>query len=154
MRTNELRIGNIIDVGSDEVIDVVTGIGNDEITCKHCKIKAEYAEGVKLNRKWLVDFGFDLWGNVYMNEYESYERWVLFNVVGGSSNFEVHIITSSYGRIPLLSERPEDEIAYSVDNDERQYIHENNYVHNLQNAYFNITGNELEHSNPYFNQKQ
>ena len=137
MKSSELRIGNIIDVGSDNIIDRVKDIVNNWLICEHCKIKTEHAEGIILSEEWLKAFGFELWGNVSVNQYESYERWVLFNAVDGTSNFEVHIITSSYGNMI------DKEIVYSVDDDERQRFLETNNVHNLQNAFYFITGNEL-----------
>jgi hypothetical protein len=95
--------------------------------------------GIPLTKEWLMKFGFEKWGYIQVNEHESYERYVLHSVIDGSSNFEVHIISSNYGGIE------EKEICYSIDNDERQWVKHTDSVHNLQNAFYLALGEELTH---------
>jgi len=105
-----------------------------------CTMSLSDINGVKLTDKELLKFGFEFWGVKSCNEYESYDRWVLHNVIGGTSNFEVHIIHSNYGGIK------ETEICFSIDSDERQFIHNTDFVHDLQNAYYLSTGHELQYT--------
>ena len=86
-----------------------------------------------------MKLGFEMWGVIEVNEFESYKRYVLHNVVDGTSNYEVHIITSTYGN----GNDKDIQICYSIDNDERQRIEETDYIHNLQNAYYLATSNKL-----------
>jgi hypothetical protein len=89
---------------------------------------------IKLNDSLIIRLGFENWGEIICKDYEKYHRWVLHNAVGGTSNFEVHIIYSNYGGQEYR------EICFSVDNDERQFLKETDFLHNLQNCYQSITG--------------
>jgi len=95
-------------------------------------------EPIPLDESILLSCGFEKWENVIVNEYESYERFVLYNVVGGTSNYEVHIIHSNYGG------ENHTEICYYIDSDERQTIEHTEHLHNLQNAFHLALGYELE----------
>ena len=104
-----------------------------------------YPKFLLVNTRWYLrwrhhEFGFENWGEKKCNEYEKYDRWVLHNVVDGTSNFEVHIIHSNYGGVYHK------EICFSIDNDERQFIHNTDFIHNLQNAYYLCVGHELYHT--------
>jgi hypothetical protein len=99
----------------------------------------EWFEPIPLTEEILEkNLGFENWGVIVCNEFEKYERWVLHNVIDGTSNFEVHIIYSNYGKVE------QKEICFSIDYDERQRVHKTNFVHNLQNAFNLATGQELE----------
>ncbi len=134
MNARELRIGNYILINAPIESDLI------RVSCYHIsklqKMKNAYFP-IPLTEGWLIKFGFEFWGVKSCNEYESYDRWVLHNVVGGTSNYEVHIIHSNYGGVKQT------EICYSIDNDERQFIHNTDFIHNLQNAYYLSTGEEL-----------
>jgi hypothetical protein len=98
-----------------------------------------YCQPIPLTEEILEkNLGFENWGVIVCNEFEKYERWVLHNVIDGTSNFEVHIIYSNYEKVE------QKEICFSIDDDERQRIHKTNFVHNLQNAFNLATGQELE----------
>jgi hypothetical protein len=148
MKQNELRLGNYIDFSGD--IEIINGIYIDiegAVEKYEYLISTENLEGelielfnpIIITEEILTKFGFENWGTVIVNEFETYERWVLYNAVDGTSNYEVHIITSNYDpkTLDLITE-----IAYYVDND-LQVIYETYYVHNLQNAFYLATGKEL-----------
>jgi hypothetical protein len=132
MKVNELRIGNLVTEPS---------CGNVISISAHGILEIENSKGVVLpillTEEWLIKFQFENWGRVEVNEYEYYYRWVLNNVIDGSSNYEVHIIHSNYGNQKHV------EILYSIDNDERQTVFNTEYVHTLQNAFYLASGFEL-----------
>jgi hypothetical protein len=95
---------------------------------------------IPLTEEWLLKFGFENWGlgSLFNNKYESYNRYVLFNVLDGTSNFEIHYIKSTYGNTEDY------EFVISCDEDERlNWGSDIKHVHQLQNLYFALTGEEL-----------
>lgn len=144
MKATDLKLNNLLYTSGKNHIEKTVGIVS-EIKEKHIRFKGigsdhkiEDCQPIPLTEEWLKKAGFENWGTKVCNEYEKYERWVLHNIIDGTSNFEVHIITSIYGG------RNDEQICFSIDNDERQYIHETDFVHNLQNAFKQATGFELE----------
>ena len=133
IKKHELRLGNIVKDGND----IIT-LGNDEMICLFAG-RCIY-DAVKLSKKMLKMLGYESWGIEVANEYESYERFVLHNVVDGTSNHEVHLITSTYGG------DVHKEYVTSIDKDERQYNYRMEYVHDLQNACFKEFGFNLSFS--------
>ncbi len=146
MKTSELRIGNCIKYGNNPCI--VKGINTDNfISCvwnnKDSIIWGEPVmdfEPFPLSEECLLEFGYEDWGVVISNEHESYKRFVLHNFVDGTSNHEVHIITSTYGNTHHV------EYVTSIDEDERQYNGRMEFVHDLQNAVYKETNIELVHN--------
>jgi len=142
IKPEEIHKGNLLmwEDDSKEIIKV-TGFYEDEVVGDVVKFKGGGAQldefvGITLTEEILIKAGFENWGNAYVNEYEFYHRYVLHNEIEGSSNFEVHLIHSRYGGME------ETEIAYAIDSD-RQYIHCTDYLHNLQNAFYQTSGTEL-----------
>ena len=86
---------------------------------------------------YIDDVKLERWGNKVVNEHEYYTRYVLHNVVDGSSNIEIRLIHSNYGDKMHL------EYKIYID-DEPQGYKELEYLHQLQNGIFWITGKELE----------
>lgn len=132
MKSTDLRIGNLVLNRFNRVQEINWG------SLRELSNGNKTYYPIPLTEEWLRKAGFENWGTKVCNEYEKYERWVLHNIIDGTSNFEVHIITSIYGG------RNDEQICFSIDNDERQYIHETDFVHNLQNAFKQATGFELE----------
>lgn len=146
MDVKELRIGNLFRQTKDKEpkevisIDYMVDLDNDK-------------EGYIVNSSWLDEFepipltegillkcGFDNWGNgnLYVNNNEKYTRHVIYNGIDGSSNFEVHYITSTYEGII------NNEYVVSIDENERVHVfYELKHLHQLQNLYFALTGQEL-----------
>lgn len=142
IKLNELRTGNLLNYDNSEGETLPTKIDWQDL-----KWLDEDPKGfnlahtpIPLTEEKLKELSFENWGEKFCNEYEKYDRWVLHNVVGGTSNFEVHIIHSNYGGVYHK------EICFSIDNDERQFIHNTEFVHNLQNAYYLCVGHELYHT--------
>ncbi len=140
MKYEDLRIGNL--VKHEDEIYKIHSIAKvfptlDTIRFGVGVIDWNNITPIELTTEWLVKFGFENWGVKVCNEYEKYDRWVLHNVVDGTSNFEVHIINSNYGNVEHK------EICFAIDDDERQFVHETDFVHNLQNAFYHCVGFEL-----------
>lgn len=143
MKPNELRIGNLVAFGESilEVclieVDSFMAKDNENQTWKNTWADTK---PIVLTEEWLLKLGFENWGEgkLYKNEYETYARFVLHNVIDGTSSFEVHIINSNYGN------NEEKSFVISCDEDERYKIFiKLEYVHQLQNLYYSLTGEEL-----------
>ena len=99
---HNLMIGNTV----QSSVGLCTVVSLNEKTAK-LKSKLPFSftrkygklDGVVLNEQVLESIGFEDWGQgtIYVNEFQSYKRFVLFNVIDGTSNFEVHIEKSNYG---------------------------------------------------------
>lgn len=132
MEAKELRIGNYIySKRSQEEISV---------GATHVEMDIYSYKPITLTEEWLLNLGFENWGKgkLYSNEYENYDRYVLYNVLDGTSNFEVHYINSTYGGT--------NDFQYVISCDEDDRINwgvEIEHVHQLQNLYFALTGEEL-----------
>ena len=127
IQANELRIGNIVDRVSSSKIDVIdnyyTVFELDEHSVSVDDIDGnlyinESVEGIKLTEEWLLRFGFRQWG-----KYK--HLWKLKNVCGFTICTTISFHLNEYGRW-------------------RNNIGEMEYVHQLQNLYFALTGQELE----------
>lgn len=140
IKATDLRIGNLVEHEGE--FYEIHSIAKVFPTLNTIKFGIGVIDWININpipltADWLIKFGFENWGEEVCNEYEKYDRWVLHNVVDGTSNFEVHIIHSNYGGVYHK------EICFAIDDDERQFIHETDYVHNLQNAFHFCVGFEL-----------
>lgn len=149
MKATDFRVGNyIVDYEAEPEVSVywkVEQIANHKFGKKLGLIYRNGScwtcdpEPIELTEEWLLKLGFDNWGKgtLYNNEFETYDRYVLHNVLDGTSNFEVHYIKSTYGG------KEHYEFIISCDEDERiNWGNEIKYVHQLQNLYFFL--NELE----------
>jgi hypothetical protein len=132
MNPNELRIGNFIDT-DERVTLLVTGITSDQIGLKRPDGKEGslhpiFLQGTLLTEEWLLKFGFE--------QEMDYDICNSISKVPHFYNEEFRIIQSKgfwYSSLRYdggTSECYEGEIEIK-------------YVHQLQNLYFAITGNEL-----------
>lgn len=112
MKANELRIGNLIWLWNDDLMDneavSVFEINEDELN--GFKYRMRESEPIPLTEEWLVKFGFEKHGEYY----------ILMNPVLLLKDNE-----GSFG------------VSFWQGNDMK-------YVHQLQNLYFALTGEELE----------
>lgn len=144
IKVNELRLGNYIERnGVTATVEIINGeldevsfLGED-FYYADCSFNLQPS---LLTEEWLLKFGFENWGKgkIWNNDFETYDRFVLYNVLDGTSNFEVHFIKSTYGN--------SDHYQYVISCDEGDRIHwgkEIINVHQLQNLYFSLTGEEL-----------
>ncbi len=138
MKAKDFRIGNYLQDDKHKLC-MVEGVSVDGLDAPAMVGGLTYlpVNPIPLTELWLKKFGFENWGNKVCNEFESYTRWVKHNCIEGTSNYEVHIIESNYGGMHHV------ETVYSIDDDERQWIKETDFVHNLQNAFYFATGVEL-----------
>jgi hypothetical protein len=145
MEANELRIGNLIYLkGSDQRYEPLNENTIAEIWAVDCYYtEALESEGnisasignqiikdvinnytpIPLTDEWLLKFGFEDWGK----DAEGIRKFVLHNAIDGTSDFEVTF---------------EHRVFASIDGDCCCWS-KLLYVHQLQNLYFALTGEEL-----------
>ena len=150
MKPNELRIGNAIQLfrkptDKKKTYHIIKSIVQDNLsnTCM-VELKDGFVvnidkgiEPIKITPALLRKLGFEDWGRIDSNEYEFFQRFVLYNVIDGTSNFEVHLIVSSYDEIEHT------QTVFSIDINDRLNLHSSEYLHELQNAFFMVAGYEL-----------
>lgn len=119
MKPNELRIGNYIKTyGQDDGCITVTEISQSEVSFKERdSVKIDLLEPIPLTEEWLKKFGFD---NSLVDEIYLYQH--------DSIKFPPTIIFFDNGEY-IFRKRCEIKIQY---------------VHQLQNLYFVLTGEELK----------
>lgn len=135
MEAKELRIGNLFQTrgGKTRTIDL------KELA--RVQRMPQLYKGIPLTEDWLLKFGFEDWGlgTRWNNEHENYTRYVLHNVLDGTSNFEVHYVYSNYGGVDhyqfIISCDEDDRLNWGVDI---------KHVHQLQNLYYALTQTELK----------
>ncbi len=116
LEAKDLRIGNlVINICNNEAVEVVIGVFEDEIyLSSNSSLKIEDLTPIPLTEEWLLKLGL-----VYNDERKSY---------GNETKLSVLKVCSSF-----VAEVYEDAAVKQV-----------RYVHELQNLYHAITGNELE----------
>ena len=119
IKANELRLGNLI-LNRHNEIDIVTDRTFQDF--RYPKMDGDYGyRGITLTEEWFLKAGFDL---IYY---------------GYNGLIDIEIMLPWAGR---------KEIAYSVRiNNEYSVGEPFKYVHQLQNLYFALTGEELVFSN-------
>lgn len=120
MEANELRIGNLINViSTNKVFEsfITDAKGYDLIRCEEKDFNYWNYEPIPLSEKWLSDFGF-----IQTNESEEVEWYNLngFEIAIHEEHGDVYFV---YQHMVL-----------------RHIVH----VHQLQNLYFALTGEELK----------
>ena len=139
------RIGNYIqDFETDEkefqIEEIRKYVGFENWAYyRNGSIKSKDLEPIPITKKKLLEFGFESWGKESLNDFEEFERFVLHNVVDGTSNFEVHRIKRNYDNISYI------EFVCSIDKDERiNYYKSVEFIHEIQNLFFINCGYELQ----------
>lgn len=130
MDENELRIGNLVyrkDIGSGENrIEAIIEIGSKATVSGPIKVITNYDNllGIPITQEWLVKMGFE----------KAYDDGVY------------DIGNTRIVRIIWAEEEPEWKIKRILGSDLTYYMHNMpaiKYVHQLQNLYFTLTGQEL-----------
>ena len=138
MKANELRIGNLVQTNYEGFINVVNinSEGFDYIDFRKSGFKAigrielEYVEPIPLTEEWLLKFGFKKWGRDDMPRTVSFELvWIKIFPANSFCDFK------GYGFMYYKKEE-----SNSVES-ARVVIQ---YVHQLQNLYFALTGEESQ----------
>ena len=121
MKTNELRIGNLYDNNGNYFVVTPSTIESvfesERVWCKP----------IKLTEEWLVKFGFKRIDHTYsMND--------------GSMNYRYELNGNDPHWCLYFNNR-----NFAFNESKLNYIHlfHNKYVHQLQNLYFALTGEEL-----------
>lgn len=117
MIANELRIGNII----SKRVAVITV--KPAMILKISRYPLPY-KPISLNEEWLIKFGF---------EGDDDERHVVLGL-GGGEELSVELLTKTCCLLRAIKNESVDFV----------YVAYPEYVHQLQNLYFSITGKELE----------
>jgi|WetSurSiteA1Bulk_404760.scaffolds.fasta_scaffold07782_2 hypothetical protein len=126
MKANELRIGNLVynkwvengnELHKDE--RKVSGYDLECLECNGCFYQEGVAEPIPLTEEWLLKFGFKRIDMMFENIPMLYWR-------------ENDIIVNADRSIDLFTDK---EVRLNIRCE---------YVHQLQNLYFALTGNELE----------
>ncbi len=119
MKASELRIGNLVYFFKDTAA-IVIAISSEELYLTQgggfINPKTEECIPIPLTEEWLLRFGFEKEGVYYSN-----------------SHLEISEIISKKGYD-----------AYCTDMDFSIFMTELKYVHQLQNLYFALTGEELK----------
>ena len=126
MKTNELRIGNWVEQPNDGVTRV-TAILNDLQIKTETGYVDKYCRPIPLTEEWLLRFGFE------KDTYASTNRWILYNHDEGEVLFEISG-SDSYGWVRIFT------TTNGIEDTDTHFKH----VHQLQNLYFALTGEELQ----------
>ncbi len=132
MKANELRVGNIVfeNVKSNNItcvqVSTIKEIHDESVLLKHgLNPQLDNIEPIKITSEWLINLGFEFYG---FDKFQ-YLIYALSNVIDGTSDFRVTGLGGKwYAQI-------DDSVCSWADL---------KYVHQLQNLYYAITGNELE----------
>ncbi len=87
--------------------------------------------------EWLLKLGLVNLGNHNINQYESEVRYVAKKFIEKSYDFEVCFATSTYGGEPYYS------IRIRIDNEHVSLYCKLEFIHQLQNIFYALTGEEL-----------
>lgn len=128
MKANELRIGNLVG-GPYEETEVDLDILIHLISKKEIQQKPYYSP-IPLTEEWLIKFGFELIAN---NGFD----WRHFSIDSKEPSKHITIRTDEGDNFFALFNHSE------CDKKELQFINRCEYVHQLQNLYFALTGEEL-----------
>lgn len=138
-KPSDLRIGDVIWYNAPHGEKLPTRIDYEDLRwiSENPKDFNEKHEPIELTEDLLIKLGFLYSGEFIENEYEYYKRFFLYNVLDGTSNFEVHFITSKYGGVESK------QTVFSIDDNERLSLHESDYLHTLQQVFKLQAGFEL-----------
>ena len=121
MKASELRLGNLfIEEHSDKIIEVI-GLEKIKITFSGLFLDKWQAKPIPLTEEWLLKFGFEKENSLYVIDKDKYHT---FSILVGGISFP--FIKSNDKAIR------ENFSFYGI-----------KYVHQLQNLYFALTGEEL-----------
>lgn len=124
MKATELRIGNLVCLTSDvgdfpEYIETIVGVMDIE----HAIKQEDFFEGIPITEEWLIRFGFEKYDVMGENHFFCFseEDKFSFNLCLRDNKIKVSFYNLDWDR------------AFELD-----------YIHQLQNLYFSITGEELK----------
>lgn len=119
----ELRIGNYVDHLGD--IEIIDRLGSDFVGTNKATDATEDVEGIPLNEEWLLKFGFDKFDGPSFTQYQ------ICHKINQFEGYEKH---------SFLVNRKGERIDWVHKGSGAELKH----VHQLQNLYFALTGEELK----------
>jgi hypothetical protein len=139
---NELRIGNLLIVAGIDREVVVSGLFKSHFVCED-KNGIRFDESLRINyqpipltEEWLLRFGFK--GEV-KSPSQNHSNYYSIVVVDSKYSFSYASFREDWGFYHSYTDAPKDE-----DNDRYDFISCGiKYVHQFQNLYFALTGEEL-----------
>lgn len=120
MNAKELRIGNIVDSDKkrhNEEFIIVESISSDVINSGFREYSTYYLKGVELTEEWLIKAGFEKTKDYYISTKP--EMYKVFRL-------NLRVLANEYT------------FCYEG------YFKKIEFVHQLQNLYFELTGSELD----------
>lgn len=142
MKANELRLGNWIHISS------LTDGSEIDVECKlfhlqemNTTIRYHY-KPIPLTEEWLLKFGFEH----HNNKSEYFNEQVFMKDVEDNGNIKtitVKILSSGYQVVTKYEVLLTNEYRWGEQLVGRVYWKDDLYVHQLQNLYFALTGEEL-----------
>jgi hypothetical protein len=131
MIPQELRIGNFIkDVGETQDIYTVSEITLNSFTAGPMTVFRagfEFDHGIPITEEWLLKFGF--------------KREDEFSIIYLEVNALLRLQGNAHGQVALSDKRSIEQLNVRCE-----------YVHQLQNLYFALTGEELIYNQGYMKQ--
>jgi hypothetical protein len=133
MKTSELRIGNFVNYIEDNIRFSVTGIKQQMISAgnrnENCTLDIEAFEPIPLTEEWLIKLGFSKQTDTSPYNYRIHKSKMFFYIRYGS-------FTTDGGKTDLNGFN-----GLFIAN---KFVRVIKYVHELQNLYFVLTGEELK----------
>ena len=147
LKANELRIGNWVNyyksgsIFQNKIYCINYSTCTIGDTVNRDTVKHRNLEPILLTEEWLVKFGFEKHDNIILPTF-------LINVSKNRYGYKVLSVTTQHGneyisirQVMIDKPREEDDIVTLLNGD----IHGRPfYVHQLQNLYFALTGEELQ----------
>ena len=135
MKPNELRIGNIVLKDDEEIIvDPYDMINLQTYDLINVPIELNEYSPIPLTEEWLIKLGFTNMENICWQRYVQ-KKWVNFD----NGFFFFRVMKHSFAWWFILEDETNTERGINMG--DIQYIHE------LQNLYFALTGEELTQKN-------
>ncbi len=132
MNSLELRLGNFIRFSDDGTIFEVGSIELNGFTVKNENettwIESVEFQPIPLTEEWLLKFGFEKTEGMHINSYK-----LVINII--SPDEKIYLILSSHNYYWIGQSYKTDSVDVGLG--------KLDYVHQLQNLYFALTGKEL-----------
>jgi hypothetical protein len=147
IKAEEFRVGNYVkrkffDNHQNKVIEEIKHtlqFGDFYWYLESCNDYDEYwgnFDPIPITEEWILNLCFEKKDTIDINDFERETEYELYNSVFGISSFKIVDVVSCYDGQTTRN------WIIRIDHD-TIYFWRMDYIHDLQNAYFMITGNEL-----------
>lgn len=130
MKASELRIGNIVYNFPNSVYEIKDGEDIDD---------SQHFTPIPLTEEWLLNLGFDKFA---VEDLHHFRIWIGVNTP--TYQAYIHIEGDLDGVISNETARECWKVERTRNTDDEVFLRGIKYVHQLQNLYFALTGEELE----------